>query len=94
MNHTRRLGRLGGLGAPLLISAWLAEGLHWDQVGRGMVLDGAGPLGVGANLNDAVWWLLILALWVLPLGVLGAAAGSWRARRRRAGEDDGLASAS
>jgi hypothetical protein len=52
------------LGAPLLISAWLAEGLHWDQVGRGMVLDGAGPLGVGANLNDAVWWLLIfLALW-------------------------------
>ena len=30
----------------------------------------------------------------LPLGVLGAAAGSWRARRRRAGEDDGLASAS
>jgi hypothetical protein len=23
------------LGAPLLIAAWLAEGLHWDQVGRG-----------------------------------------------------------
>jgi hypothetical protein len=73
------------LAVPLLIAAWLAEALHWDQVGRGLVLDGAGPLGVGANLGDAVWWPLIaLVLWTLPLGVLGAAAGSWRARRRRA----------
>jgi hypothetical protein len=73
------------LATPLLIAAWLAEGLHWDQVGRGLVLDGAGPLGVGANLDDAVWWsLMVLVLWALPLGVLGAAAGSARARRRRA----------
>jgi hypothetical protein len=27
-----------------------------------------------------------LVLWALPLGVIGAAAGSWRARRRRARE--------
>jgi hypothetical protein len=40
---------------------------------------------VGANLGDAVWWtLIVLALWALPLGVIGAAAGGARARRRRA----------
>jgi hypothetical protein len=73
------------LAAPLLVTAWLAEPPHWDRVGRGAVLDGAGPMGVGANLGDAVWWpLIFLTLWALPLGVLGAAAGSWRARRRRA----------
>ena len=80
------------LAAPLLITAWLAEAPHWDRVGRGAVLDGAGPMGVGANLGDAVWWpLIFLTLWALPLGVLGAAAGSWRARRRRARQPAELA---
>jgi hypothetical protein len=73
------------LGAPLLIAAWLAEALRWHQLGRGLLLDADGPAGVGANLGDAIWWpLIFLALWAVPMGVLGAAAGSWRARRRRA----------
>jgi hypothetical protein len=75
------------LAAPLIIAAWLAEALRWYQQGRGMLLDGEGGLGVGANLGDAIWWpLVFLLLWALPLGVLGAAAGSARARHRRARE--------
>jgi hypothetical protein len=49
---------------------------------------------MGANLGDAIWWTLImLVLWALPFGVLGAAAGSARARRRRARAPAGLVSA-
>jgi hypothetical protein len=78
------------LGAPLLVAAWLAEALGWYRQRGQLLLDGEGGLGVGdslvgANLGDAVWWtLVVLALWALPLGVLGAAAGNARARRRRA----------
>jgi hypothetical protein len=48
---------------------------------------------VGVNLSDAVWWtLIILVVWALLLGVLGAAVGSARARRRQDREhpDPGL----
>jgi hypothetical protein len=78
------------LAVPLLIAAWLAEALRWNQLRGQLLLDGEGGLGlganlVGANLGDATWWtLIVLVLWALPLGVLGAAAGSARARRRRA----------
>jgi hypothetical protein len=71
------------LGTPLLIAAWLAEALRWYRQGRGLLLDAdGGPWMVGANLGDAVWWtLVLLALWALPLGVIGAAAGArWRRR--------------
>jgi hypothetical protein len=66
------------LGAPLLGAAWLAEALVWYQQGQGTVQDGAGGLGVGVNLGDAVWWPLVsLALWAVPWG-------GWRGRRERA----------
>jgi hypothetical protein len=71
------------LGVPLLIAAWLAEALVWYQQGRGMLLDGEGGIGVGANLGDAVGWTLpLLLLWALPLGVLGAAASTAISPRR------------
>ena len=70
------------LGAPLLIATWLAEALRWYQQGQETVLDGAGGLGIGVILGDAVWWpLVFLTLWAVPLGVVGAAAGSARARK-------------
>jgi hypothetical protein len=73
------------LAAPLVIAAWLVEAVAWYQHGRGQLLDGEGGLGVGANLVDVVWWpLIFLTLWALPMGVLGAAAGSsGRAVRQR-----------
>jgi hypothetical protein len=75
------------LGAPLIVALWLAEALRVYRQDGGLLLDGdggVGVIGVGANLGDAVWWtLLSVLLWALPLGVIGAAAGSLPARRRR-----------
>jgi hypothetical protein len=77
------------LGAPLVVAVWLAEALRVYRLDGGLLLDGDGGfgvIGVGANLGDAVWWtLVVLGLWALPLGVIGAAAGSLPARRRQAG---------
>ena len=71
--------------APLIVAAWLVEAVAWYQRGRGLLLDGEGGFGVGANLVDAVWWpLVFLALWALPMVVLGATAGAAaRSVRRR-----------
>jgi hypothetical protein len=73
MNRTRRLGRLGGVGR-----------------GRGRGRPFAWLWVLGANLSDAIWWtLIVLALWALPVGMLGAAAGSARPRRPNAREHAG-----
>jgi hypothetical protein len=80
------------LGVPLIIAAWLAEAPHWYRRFGGLLLDADSGVGMGANLGDATWWtLIVLVLWALPLGVLGAAAGSAPGRRRRTGEHAELA---
>jgi hypothetical protein len=73
------------LGALLVIVAWLAEAPRWYRQVGGLLLDADGGSGMGANLGDAIWWtLVVLVLWALPLGAIGAAAGR-RARPRRPG---------
>ena len=70
------------------------------RLGRlgGLVAVAAGPSpgsgSWGANLSDAIWWTpIVLALWGLPVGMLGAAAGSARPRRPNAREHAGPVSA-
>jgi hypothetical protein len=71
-----------------------AEAPRWYRQVGGLLLDADGGVGMGANLGDAIWWtLVVLVLWALPMGVLGAAAGSARARRQRAREHAELAPA-
>jgi hypothetical protein len=68
----------------LVMVAWLAEAPHWHRELGGMLLDADSGIGVGTNLSDAIWWtLVVLVLWTMPLGVLGAAAGNALARRQR-----------
>ena len=70
------------LGALLIIVAWLAEAPRWYRQVGGLLLDADGGIGMGTNLGDAIWWtLIVLVLWGLPFGVIGAAAGSAPARR-------------
>src|SRR6266508_3935731 len=51
--------------------------LGWYRQVGGLLLDADGGVGVGANLGDAIWWtLVVLVLWGLPFGVIGAAGGA------------------
>ena len=71
------------LGAPLLIAAWLAEALRWYQQGQG---DGPGSgRGAGGRRQPGGCGLVAPGVpggMAVPLGVVGAAAGSARARER------------
>ena len=71
------------LGLLLVLVAWLAEAPRWYRQVGGLLLDADEGIGMGANLGDAIWWTLaLLVLWALPIGVIGAVAGSaWAGRR-------------
>lgn len=70
----------------LLFAVWLVEAVRWYRIDGSLLLDGDGG-SIGVNLSDAVFWVLVfIPVWALPFGVLGAALGSARWRRRRAQE--------
>ncbi|MGH8991040.1 MAG: hypothetical protein ACRDZ7_05870 [Acidimicrobiia bacterium] len=70
------------LGLPLAIVAWLVEDPRWQRQIGGSLLD-ADTIPLGSNLGDALWWtLVLLVLFAVPFGVIGACAGSARARRQ------------
>jgi hypothetical protein len=71
-------------GALTLFVLWLAEAVRWHQLGAGMLLD-ADNAPMGANVKDAVFWVLVfLPVWGAPFGVIGAALGGARFWRRLA----------
>jgi hypothetical protein len=60
----------------LIFATYVLEALRWQRTHGSFLLDGdSGP--VGANLNDGIGWVLIvIPMWALPIGIIGAALGS------------------
>jgi hypothetical protein len=60
-----------------LFVLWLVESIRWHRNDMGLLLDAEGGLPVGVNLEDSIVWVVTwFPVWVLPLGLLGAAAGA------------------
>lgn len=67
------------LTGPLLVfSCWLVEAVRLHRAEGALLLDGETLYPVGANVTDAVFWVLVFvpAWGLLPFGVMGAAVGS------------------
>lgn len=65
------------LTTPWLFVLWLVESVRWYRNDMGLLLDAEGGLPIGLNLKDGIVWVATwFPVWVLPLGLLGAAAGA------------------
>jgi hypothetical protein len=77
------------LGTAPIFVRWLLEAPHWQQNNAGLLLD-SHTAPIGGNLLDAiVWTFVLLPVWGLPFGIIGAAVGSGCRRRARAIRDAG-----
>ena len=59
-----------------MFPVYILESIRRYHADGGLYLDGDAPMGttIGANLGDAVsWLLLIVPCLIIPLGILGAA---------------------
>ncbi|MFI5551852.1 hypothetical protein [Streptomyces sp. NPDC051738] len=65
-------------GTLLVFSCWLVEAVRLYRAEGALLLDGETLYPVGANVTDAVFWVLVFvpAWGLLPFGVMGAAVGS------------------
>ena len=65
------------LGVVALYALYLVEGERWYDHGSGLLLDAHGGGSLVTNLEDAVFWVLVVVpMWAMPFGLLGAAAGA------------------
>jgi hypothetical protein len=74
---------------PLAYALWISEALRVYATHGGLLLDGdAGP--VGANLGDALFWVLgVIVVVGLPCTVIGAAVGAYKPAPRVAQPEAG-----
>ena len=72
------------VGSLLTFCIWLLESMRWIQSGAGLLIDNDRvPNMMAANIQDAVFWILIwVPVWCLPIGILGAALSGWNYQGR------------
>lgn len=72
-------------GMLLIFAIWVPEALYRYGTDARQLLDGERGYPVGDNLRYVIWWsLVLLPVWGLPFGVIGAATGAALLDRRQA----------
>ena len=94
-----RYGRSFGAGAQtaiwtalvatlLVFAISMPETMHRYAIDGRTLGDGESGYPIGVNLPGAIWVLVVIPIWGLPFGVIGAAIGnaSWQRRRQPRGD--------